>query len=170
MVDERRDVVGHESYVDRPIDVGCAAVPLEVGDDDLMACRQRIEHRPERLARGEPTVQQHYRTPGAVDLVVEVEAVDLGVHAGAGRLCRPVGGHRGAPCVIGRADYYRSDRYSRKFIEVSQRLATRTRLLTARRSSIATYPSRRCSRSVSKSNTRPGLIRPSRTSGSSSGM
>ena len=31
VVDERRDVVGHEPDVDRPVDVGRAAVPLEVG-------------------------------------------------------------------------------------------------------------------------------------------
>ena len=31
VVDERRDVVGHEPDVDRPIDVGGAAVALEVG-------------------------------------------------------------------------------------------------------------------------------------------
>ena len=31
VVDERRDVVGHEPDVDRPVDVGGPAVALEVG-------------------------------------------------------------------------------------------------------------------------------------------
>ena len=83
VVDEGRDVVGHEPDVDRPIDVGGAPVPLEVDRDDLVALRQRGEDRPEHLARHEPAVQQDQRPPGPVGLVVEVDAVDLGVLAGA---------------------------------------------------------------------------------------
>ena len=41
------------------------------------------QDRPEHLARAEPAVQQDHRPPGAVDLVVEVDAVDVGVLAGA---------------------------------------------------------------------------------------
>ena len=83
VVDEGRDVVGHEPDVDRPIDVRGAAVPLEVDRDDLVALGQRGEYRPEHLARHEPAVEQDHRSPGPVGLVVEVDAVDLGVLAGA---------------------------------------------------------------------------------------
>ncbi len=93
VVDEGRDVVGHQPDVDRPIDVRRAAVALEVDHDDLVALRQRGEYRPEHLARHESAVQQDHRSPGPVGLVVEVDAVDLGVLADALRLGRPVGGH-----------------------------------------------------------------------------
>ena len=93
VVDERRDVVGHQLDVDRPVDVRRAPVPLEVDGDDLMALRQRGERRPEHLAGSEPTVQQDHGSPRSVGLVVEVDAVDLGVLADALRLGRPVGGH-----------------------------------------------------------------------------
>ena len=93
VVDERRDVVCHQLHVDRPVDVRRAPVPLEVDDDDLVALRQRGEDRPEHLAGSEPTVQQDHGSPCPVGLVVEVDAVDLGVLADALRLDRPVGGH-----------------------------------------------------------------------------
>ena len=83
VVDERGDVVGHELDVDRPIDVGGPAVALEIGDDDLVARREGRQQRPEHLARPEPAVEEDERPPGAVGLVVEVDAVDVGVLAGA---------------------------------------------------------------------------------------
>ena len=61
VVDERRDVVGHEPDVDRPIDVGGPAVALEVDRDDLVVLRQGREDRPEHLARPEPAVEQDHR-------------------------------------------------------------------------------------------------------------
>ena len=99
VVDEGRDVVGHEPDVDRPIDVGGAAVPLEVDRDDLVALGQRREDRPEHLARAEPAVEQDQRPPGPVGLVVEVDAVDLGVSAGPVRIGRPVRGHPSSPRI-----------------------------------------------------------------------
>ena len=92
VVDERGDVVGHQPDVDRSIDVGGAAVALQVDGDDLVALRERGKNRPEHLARPEPAVQQDQRPPGPDRLVVEIDAVDLGVLAGALGLGRPIGG------------------------------------------------------------------------------
>ena len=92
MVDERRDVVGHEPDVDRPVDVGGPAVPLQVGGDDLVVLGQRGQDRPEHLARPEPAVQQDQRPPGAVCLEVQVDAVDLRVLPGARSAGCPIGG------------------------------------------------------------------------------
>ena len=78
----------------RPVDVGRPAVALEVGEDDLVVRRQDGQDRPEHLARAEPAVQQDQRPAGAVALVVEVDAVDVGVLAGAGRLSVVAGRHR----------------------------------------------------------------------------
>ncbi len=86
VVDKGRDVVGDEPQLDRPVDVGGAAVTLQVDRDDLMVFRQRWKYRPEHLARSEPTVQQHHRPTGPVRLVVEVDAIDLGVLARAHRV------------------------------------------------------------------------------------
>ena len=91
VVDERRDVVGHEPDVDRAIDVGRPAVTLEVDRDDLVVRGEGGQDRPEHLARAEPAVEQDQRPAAAVRLVVEVDAVDVGVLAGArSRLVRSV--------------------------------------------------------------------------------
>ena len=97
MVDEARDVVRHEPDIDRSIDIGGAAVPLEVDRDDPVALGQRGEDRPEHLARAEPAVQQDQRPPGPVGLAVEIDAVDLGVCTRALRLAC---GHRRPSWVI----------------------------------------------------------------------
>ena len=81
VVDEGHDVVGHESDVDRPIDVRGAPMSLEVDRDHLVPFRQRWEHRPEHLTRHEPAVQQDHRSARPVRLVVEADAVDVGVLA-----------------------------------------------------------------------------------------
>ena len=101
VVDEGGDVVGHEPHVDRPIDVGGTAVTLHVGRDDLVALRKGRQDRPEHLARPEPAVQQDHRPPGPVRLVVQVDAVDLGILAGACRLGSPIGAHGDSPSVFG---------------------------------------------------------------------
>jgi hypothetical protein len=59
--DERHDVIGHEPDVDRPVDVGRPAVPLQVDRDDLVALGQRRKDRPENLAR--PPRDVLYRRP-----------------------------------------------------------------------------------------------------------
>jgi hypothetical protein len=40
VVDERRDVIGQEPRIERSVDVGGAAVALQVDDDDLVAFGQ----------------------------------------------------------------------------------------------------------------------------------
>src|SRR5207248_10953608 len=83
--------------VDRSVDVSGTAVSLEVDRDDLVALGEYWKNRPEHLARPKPPVQQDQRAPGPVGFVVEVDAVDLGVLAGALHVSRPVGLHGGAP-------------------------------------------------------------------------
>ena len=63
----------------RPVDVGRPAVALQVRHDDLVVVRERRQERAEHLARAEAAVQQDQRPTGAVDLVVEVDPVDVGV-------------------------------------------------------------------------------------------
>jgi hypothetical protein len=105
VVDECRDVIGHEPRIDRPVDVGGAAVALQVDDDDLVALGQRRKDRFEHLARPEPAVQQDHRPPGPLDLEVEVDAVDLGVLAGTlGVGCPIAGRHGDAPPVLAEHD------------------------------------------------------------------
>ena len=100
VVDQGRDVVGHEPDVDRPIDVCGAAVPLEVDRDDLVALGQHREDRPEHLTRAEPPVEQDQRPPDTVGLVVKVDAVDLGVSVGPVLIGRPVRGHPSSSWVV----------------------------------------------------------------------
>src|SRR2546421_4666555 len=82
MVDERRDVVGHEAHLDGPVDVRGAPVALQVDRDDLVARGELRHHLGEHLARPEPAVQGNDRATGAMDFVVEVDAVDVCVIAG----------------------------------------------------------------------------------------
>src|SRR5882672_740586 len=99
MVDERRNVAGHQPDVDRSIDVSGAAVSLQVDGDDMVALCEQRQDGPEHLARPESAMQQDERPPAPMSLVIEVDAVDLGVLAGALRLCGPIAGHGHAPCV-----------------------------------------------------------------------
>ena len=46
VVDQRGDVVGHELDVERPVDVGGAPVPLQVGCDDLVVVGERGQDGP----------------------------------------------------------------------------------------------------------------------------
>ena len=54
VVDEGRDVIGHEPDIKRSVDVGGAAVALEVDGDDLVVFGQGEKGRPEHLARPGP--------------------------------------------------------------------------------------------------------------------
>ena len=40
VVDQRGDVAGHQAHVQRPVDVGGPAVPLQVDEDDLVVVGQ----------------------------------------------------------------------------------------------------------------------------------
>jgi hypothetical protein len=101
VVDERRDVVGHEPGLDRSVDVGGAAVALQVDGDDLVTLGQGGKDRPEHLAGPEPAVQQDHRPPGPAGPEVGVDAVDLGVLAAVlGVSCPIAGRHGAAPHVL----------------------------------------------------------------------
>src|SRR2546426_12654577 len=97
MVDKGGDVIGHQPDVDWSIDVSGTAMSLQVGGNDLVALRQLGQHGPEHLARHEPAVEEDQRPPGTMRLVVEIEAVDLGVLAGGLGVSRGIGGHGQAP-------------------------------------------------------------------------
>src|SRR2546430_6027636 len=73
---------------------------LQVGGDHLVALREQWQHRLEHLARRKATVQKDQRAPRPMSLVVELEAVNLGVLARALHLGRQIGLHRGAPSVF----------------------------------------------------------------------
>ena len=105
MLDQARDVVGHEARVDRPVDVGRPAVPLQVGEDELVAPGQGGQGRPEQLTRPEAAVQQDQRSTCAMDLVVHVQAIDVGVLADDLGITAPVGrGHLATPSCPDRRD------------------------------------------------------------------
>ena len=82
MPDERGDVVGHESHVHRPIDVRGTAVSLKVHGDYLVVRGELRHDLREHFARPESAVKGDDGPAGAVDFVVEVDAVDVCVLAG----------------------------------------------------------------------------------------
>jgi hypothetical protein len=98
VLDQAGDVIGHEPRVDRSVDVGRPAVSLQVGHDELVALGQGRQDRPERLSRSEAAVQQDQRSTAAMDLVVHMQAVDVGVVADDLGITAQVGrGHLATP-------------------------------------------------------------------------
>src|SRR6266566_8388342 len=93
MVDQSGDVVGHHPNVDWSIDVSGTTMSLQVRGDDLVALRKLGYDGPKHLARHESAVQEDQRPPGPMRLVIEIDAVDLGVLAGALCVGCPIGGH-----------------------------------------------------------------------------
>src|SRR2546423_14327889 len=73
---------------------------LQVDGDVLVALCELWKNRPEHLARHKATVQQDERGPGAVSFVVELDAVDLSISAGALHVRRPIGFHTCAPSAV----------------------------------------------------------------------
>ncbi len=101
VLDQRRDVVGHEPDVERAVDVGRPAVALEVDGDHLAVGRQRGQDRAEHLARAEAPVEQDERAAGPLCFEVQVDSVDLGVLAGSLGLAGPlIDCHGGAPLGV----------------------------------------------------------------------
>ncbi len=100
MLDQCGDVTGHEPHVDRSIDVSRTAVSLEVDSDDLVALGELWKDRPEHLARPKAAVQQDHWAPSPVRFVVKLDAVDLGVLAGALGVGGPISLHGCAPSVF----------------------------------------------------------------------
>jgi hypothetical protein len=99
MVNERGDVVGHQPDVDRSIDVSGPAVSLQVDRHYLVALRELTQDSPKHLARPQSAMEQDERPPAPMSLEIEVDAVDLGVLAGALGVSGPSAGHGDAPFV-----------------------------------------------------------------------
>jgi len=78
LLDQCRDVVGQVLGAQRPIDVGGAAMPLQVGHDHTPPLGQSRSDRVEDLAARDSAVQQDQRrAAGAVLVVVELQPVDV---------------------------------------------------------------------------------------------
>src|SRR5690606_12923959 len=93
------------------VNVGCRAMSLQVNGDHLPAFGQGGKHGAEHLDGSESSVQEHQRLPCTVNLVVEVDAVDVGVlTGGAGTVVLRLGGLgvrcHGGTCKVG--EYERS--------------------------------------------------------------
>ena len=110
VLDEGRDVVGHQLDADRPVDVRRPPMPLQVDGDHLVALGERRQDRPEHLAGPEPAVEQDQGPPRAMRLVVEADPIDVGIPPGAFGLGGPFGGHGSAPVMGGWWLRYSSDR------------------------------------------------------------
>ncbi len=85
MLDQGGDVVGHGLQAQRAVDVGSASVGLQVHRDHLPSLGERREGLGEHVGRAHSAVQQDQRLSRAVDLIVELEAVDRGVAGFDGR-------------------------------------------------------------------------------------
>ena len=57
MLDQCRDVVGHQLRAERPIDVGRPSVPLQIDRDDLAASSERRQVWPEHRDRTQTAVK-----------------------------------------------------------------------------------------------------------------
>ena len=99
---------------DLPIDVRGTAMTLQFDGDHLMPVDQEGDQVAEAEVDGEhAAVQQHERTPRAVQLVVQMQAVDVGVPATGGGHDRAFlrdllhsGSLCGSPCWGGHRPYH----------------------------------------------------------------
>ncbi len=67
--------LGHQLIAQRAIDVGCAPVGLQIDSDDLPVLGEGRQQFAEHLDRANAAMQQDQRLSGAVDLIVQMEAV-----------------------------------------------------------------------------------------------
>ena len=65
VVDECADVISHQAYVDRSINISGSAMALQVDGDDLVALGECRKDRTEHLSGAEPAMQQDQRAPGS---------------------------------------------------------------------------------------------------------
>ena len=80
--DQRRDVVGHQGGIQRAVaDQGSAAVAVQVHRNHLPPFGQPGKVGAVHLDGTQPAVEQDQRLAGAMNLIVEVHAVDIGVAA-----------------------------------------------------------------------------------------
>jgi hypothetical protein len=89
VLDQRRDVAGHQLRAEWPIDVGCAAVSLQIDSDDLAAFRKGRQGGAEHRYCAETAVQKDKRMSCSEGLVVELDAVHVRIFADAFRLASP---------------------------------------------------------------------------------
>jgi len=106
VLDERRDVAGHDLRAQRAVDVGGAAVCLQVDGDDPASGAERGHDRLELGAGSQAAVQQDERLTGALLLVVQRHTVDVCVahsfsFARSRRLtAQTTGGGRNHRCAV----------------------------------------------------------------------
>jgi hypothetical protein len=79
MLDQRVDVVGHRVEAQRTVDIGGAPVGLQINSNHPPGLREQRQDLAEHFGRAQPAVQQDQRFSGAVDFVIEVEAVHRSV-------------------------------------------------------------------------------------------
>ena len=83
-VHQRHDVVGHQVVAVRPRVAGAAAVAAAVHQDDGVTRRHRRNLIAPVVGVGQAAVQEDHRRALAVDRVVDIDAVDLGLAAAVG--------------------------------------------------------------------------------------
>ena len=91
VLDERRDVVGHERNAERTIDIRCTPMSLQIDADHLTVRGERAEVRAKHLDGAKPAVQKDQWASLAVSLIVELDPVDVGVIALGGLTLVPTG-------------------------------------------------------------------------------
>jgi hypothetical protein len=88
MLHQGRRVVGHPFVGDRAVGVAGPPVSLQLERDDPAVVSQRFQERRHPVDGHVRAVQQNERLTLAVDLVVDVQIVDLCVHAVNYAACR----------------------------------------------------------------------------------
>lgn len=82
LVEQRGNVVAHGLERKRAVGVRRAAVALQFDRDHLMGLREGLEQRGHFADRHQSAVQQDERSTLSVDLMIELDAVHLGIAGG----------------------------------------------------------------------------------------